>query len=522
MHEIFDVIIIGTGIAGLTTAINCAQQGLKTLVITKALEISDTNTNQAQGGIIAKPQDDTAELLAKDILEAGSRLNNLEVVNILAKEGPSLVHSFLIDEVKVDFSKTPQGNLDWTEEAAHSKRRILHSADATGEVIQKSLITYAQSLNIQIRTNTTAVDLISNNHHSTNFLERYNDREIFGIYALDNTTGIVQTLFAQATVLATGGLGNIYQYTTNPCEATGDGISMAHRVGADIINAEFIQFHPTSLYNKDIRRFLISESLRGEGARLVDRKGNPFMHKYSPQEELAPRDIVSRGIVLEMAEQGVDWLYLDLANYYKGSIPIKERFSKIYKTCLEGGLDITKDPIPITPAAHYFCGGVKVDTNGNTGIKRLYAVGETACTGLHGANRLASTSLLEGLLWGERCARAISLNHYELKQERLQTIPDWIYPKQLERFDSSLIYQDINLIKMTMWNHCGIIRTTKGLERAASDLNFHAHRIAKFYKEACLTKEIIELRNSVETAALVVQAAMHNPLSMGCHFRKQD
>lgn len=515
-----DVLIIGTGIAGLSAAITAKEAGLSVLVITKADEIQETNTNYAQGGIIAWQETDTPQKLADDIYRAGCYYNNKEAVSLLADEGPRLVFDFLIDKVHTQFSTNRDNTLDYTEEAAHSVRRILHAQDHTGDVIEASLIAYAQKLGIEIKTGWTAIDLITNNHHSTDCQEIYKEREVFGAYVLENSTGIVYTVFASAVILATGGVGNIYQFTTNPKEATGDGIAMAYRAGADIINAEFIQFHPTALYHKDIRRFLISESLRGEGARLINKKGERFMKKYSPMEELAPRDVVARAIFEEMGLLGTNYVYLDLANYYTGSVPIEERFNKIYTVCKEGGIDITKEPIPVTPAAHYFCGGVKVDKNGKTQLKRLYAVGEVSCTGLHGANRLASTSLLEGLLWGVRSAKHIAETIKPIAANRLKAIPDWKKPAHPEFFEPMVIYQDWNLIKVIMWYHAGIVRTKKGLERASSDLNYHAHRITKFYREAELTRDIIELRNGVETAQIVVSSAMHNTTSIGCHYRK--
>jgi len=320
-------------------------------------------------------------------------------------------------------------------------------------------------------------------------------------------------------ILATGGIGNLYQYTTNPLAATGDGISMAYRSGADIINCEYVQFHPTALFHKDIKRFLISESLRGEGAKLVDQNGYQFMEKYSTLKELSPRDIVSRAIYEEMNKQGREYLFLDIANYYTGDKRIEERFEQIYTTCLSGGIDITKSPIPIVPAAHYFCGGIKVDTNGRTSIKNLFAIGEVSCTGLHGANRLASTSLLEGLLWGRNTANYIINNFKEIDKKRFENIPEWKFPKNVVDFDTILIYQDWKFIKLTMWNYAGIIRTKRGLERAESDLNFYSHRIFKFYKEAKLTRDIIELRNGIITASIIVSHAIHNTKSLGCHYR---
>jgi len=515
-----DVLVIGAGIGGLSAAIRARQAGMHVLVITKAEEIWECNTHYAQGGIIAWNGNDNPELLARDIYEAGCHYNNKEAVTLLAREGPRLVFDFLIDTVGVPFSRGRDGDYDYTEEAAHSVRRILHAQDHTGDVIEEYLIAYALKIGVEIKTGWTAIDLITNNHHSTDCQEIYKTREVFGCYVLENTSGTVHTLFADAVVLATGGIGNIYQFTTNPKEATGDGIAMAYRAGADIINAEFVQFHPTALYHKDIRRFLISESLRGEGARLINKLGEPFMERYSPLGDLAPRDVVARAIFEEMARLGTSYVYLDLAHYYKGDIPIPERFKKIYTTCLEGGIDITREPIPVTPAAHYFCGGIKVDENGKTQLQRLYAVGEVSCTGVHGANRLASTSLLEGLLWGIRAAEHISKTHRPIAKKRLAAIPDWEKPASPEYFEPMVIYQDWNLIKSIMWYHAGIVRTKKSLERAMSDLNYHAHRIYKFYREAELTRDIIELRNGVETAQLVVRAAMHNKRSVGCHFRK--
>ncbi|TAH55599.1 MAG: L-aspartate oxidase [Treponema sp.] len=527
------VLVIGTGIAGLTAAITALERGLSVIVVTKEDRVEECATNYAQGGIIASKPGDSADALARDIMEAGCFYNNEDAVELFASGAPRLVFDILAGKAHVDFSKS-NTSYDYTGEAAHSTKRIVHFEDHTGDAIEAALAAYARSLGADIRTGHTAVDLITNNHHSADPRELYLPREVFGAYVLENATGCVHTIFADAVILACGGVGNVYQFTTNPPAATGDGIAMAWRAGADVINAEFVQFHPTALFHKDIKRFLISESLRGEGAVLVDRNGRAFMHTYTPQKELAPRDIVTRAIYEEMAEQGVDHLFLDIASHYKGEVPIKERFSRIYATCLSGGIDITREPIPIVPAAHYFCGGVKVDLSGRTSIRRLFAVGETACTGIHGANRLASTSLLEGLFWGKRAAEACSAASQEapasngacgaecaqpVSGERFDRILDWEKPANPERFEPSLMYQDWNMIKLTMWNHAGIVRTRKGLQRAEADLNYHEHRINRFYHEACLTRDIIELRNGVTAARLIVGAAMHNRKSIGCHFR---
>ncbi|MBP5449052.1 MAG: L-aspartate oxidase [Spirochaetales bacterium] len=520
MNQIYDTIVIGTGIAGLTAAINLKEAGQNVIVLTKNDKISECNTNYAQGGIIAYRPDDSAEALEKDIFYAGCYYNNQQAVKTLANEGPKLVFDFLINKIGIQFSTNDAGQLDYTEEAAHSQRRILHYQDHTGDKIESSLIAYAQKIGIVILPGHTAIDLITNNHHSTDNQELYKPREVMGVYALNNATGDVITFFASNVILATGGVGNLFQYTTNPASATGDGISMAYRAGADIINAEFVQFHPTALFHKDLKRFLISESLRGEGAKLLNHNGEQFMSKYSPLKELAPRDVVARAIYEEINTTGKEYVLLDLAHYYTGTKPIEERFYKIYHTCKEVGLDITKDPIPVVPAAHFFCGGIKVDNNGRASIKNLYAVGEVSCTGLHGANRLASDSLLEGMLWGKRAADDIIATGTHIPNERFDKIPDWKQPADSIEFDKLLIYQDWNAIKLTMWNYTGIVRTHTGLARASADLNYYYHRIIKFYKEAKLNRDIIELRNGIVTAQIIVSAAIHNDKSLGCHFIK--
>ncbi|MCK4795999.1 MAG: L-aspartate oxidase [Spirochaetes bacterium] len=523
MQEIFDVIIIGTGISGLSTAIYLKEAGLNVVLITKTDEINETNTNYAQGGIVAWKEEDSPEKLAEDIYKAGNFYNNNESVEIFANNAPELVFDFLINKIGIGFSKDSKGDLDYTEEAAHSSRRILHYDDHTGDKIEDALIKYTKKINIPIYNSFTAIDLITNNHHSIDHQELYKQREVMGVYVLNNKSEEVETFFANTVILATGGIGNLYQYTTNPPCSTGDGLSMAYRSGADIINAEFVQFHPTCLFHKDIKRFLISESLRGEGAKLLDHNGNEFMHKYSTQKELAPRDIVTRAIYQEMYKNSEEYMLLDLANHYKGDIPIKERFSRTYNTCFEGGIDITKNPIPIVPASHYFCGGIKVDLNGRTSIKNLYAIGEVSCTGLHGANRLASCSLLEGLLWAKKTAEDIITNKKEkIEKKRFDKIPDWQLPQYFEEFDSILINQDWQVIKLTMWNYAGIIRTPKGLERAKADLDYYAHRIFRFYKEAKLNRSIIELRNAIVSSQIIVNAAIHNTKSLGCHFIKEE
>ncbi len=522
MRYQYDAIIIGSGTAGLTAAIYLHKAGKKVLVLTKAQKIEESNSYYAQGGIIAAKEGDTPKKLADDILLAGNEINCIEAVKHFSNSGPQLVFDFLIDQAGIEFSKNEKGEIDYTEEAAHQVRRIVHYKDHTGEIIESGLVNYAKKLKIEIKTHTTAIDLITNNHHSKNLQEIYKAREVLGVYALNNKTGIVDAYFSNSVILATGGVGNLFTHSTNPAIATGDGIAMASRAGADIINSEFVQFHPTALFHRAIKRFLISESLRGEGARLIDHHGIKFMSEYHPMKDLAPRDVVARAIYDRMAQTGEEYMFLDLANYYTGKEAINERFSKIYNYLLQGGIDISKEPIPVVPAAHYFCGGIKVNEVGESSLKRLFAVGEVSCTGLHGSNRLASTSLLEAVLWGKNCAEFISSSVSDQIQSRFNSIPDWTIPAKSEAFDPLLIDQDMKAIQSTMWNYAGIIRTKKGLDRAKSDLNYYYHRIIKFYKEAELNPSMIELRNAAECSQLIVNAAIRNQTSTGCHYVRKE
>jgi len=324
--------------------------------------------------------------------------------------------------------------------------------------------------------------------------------------------------FTPSVVLASGGIGNLFLHTSNPECSTGDGIAMAYRTGAEIINAEYVQFHPTVLYHRDVKRFLITEALRGEGARLKNRRGEYFMEKYNPVlKDLAPRDEVARAIYKEMEDDG--FVLLDAAGIK--NLSLKERFPVIYDKCLSVGIDISKEPIPVVPAAHYFCGGIKVDLFGQTSIPGLYAVGETACTGVHGANRLASVSLLEGLYFGLRTGGKISGSGLKLSEGLINTIPEWLHPSDEEEFDPVLISHDLQNIQATMWNYSGIVRTKSRLLRAISDLNYLSHRIERFYRKAAITKGIIELRNAVLTSMLIAKAAYANSGSTGCHFMKE-
>jgi L-aspartate oxidase len=541
----YPALVIGTGIAGLTTAFVLASAGIKVLLVTKAADPKDCNTFWAQGGIIYQGENDTAAKLVDDIMRAGAGISNKEAVQFLATEGPRVVKELLLDQIHVPFSTTDEGELDLTQEGAHSVSRIIHAGDATGRAIEISILDRVKAEpNITIATEVTAIDLLTTHHHPTDIQVRYRlGNECVGAYLLDNKTNEVYTVFADFTVLATGGIGQVYLHTTNTRHAIGDGVVMAHRAGAKIMNAEYVQFHPTALADKKANHFLISEALRGEGARLRNHKGEYFMEKYSPTlKDLAPRDIVARAIVEEMTTNKEEYVFLDLANFYNGHQPIAERFPNIRKACMDIGVDIAKDPIPVVPAAHYFCGGVLVNEAGETTLNRLYAIGETSCSGVHGANRLASTSLLEGLTWGYYAAhsireklavgsssaspavhRALSsrpAGRGEVHNPMLTTIPDWQSAGSQNVEDPALILQDWTAIQNTMWNYVGIVRTSERLKRAVADMRQLGNRLTKFYHQAAITKPIVELFHGQQVAAIVASAAIRNPASRGAHFRR--
>ncbi len=514
---ITDVLIIGSGIAGLTAAYILGNENINTIVISKERKASETNTLYAQGGIVTLGPDDDPELLKKDIISAGAGISNPEAVDIVVNRGVKLVKEILIDKLNVPFSKDENGEYLYTKEGNHSCRRILFAKDETGKAIESTFAESVKKLkSVELLTGATAIDLITRHHHSTNPLSLYKEAEVMGAYVLLQKEKKVIRIFAKAVILASGGLGRIFLHTTNPPVARGDGYAMAYRAGANLINMEYVQFHPTSFYHRDADSFLISEAVRGEGAVLINRKGEAFMKNYSKQKDLAPRDVVTRAIYEEMLKNGDHYVLLDLSNI---KVDVKDRFPHIYETCKKYGVDISKEPIPVVPAAHYSCGGVKVDTRGRTTLKRLYAAGEVSCTGLHGANRLASTSLLEGLSWGYFAAEDI-LNSKEIigEEPAFNEIPPWKYPSKPEKIDPALIVQDWNLIRSTMWNYAGIIRTTRRLNRAKSDLEYLKHRIEKFYKSAEVVDSIIGLRNSVQTALLVIYSAYFNKISRGAHY----
>lgn len=516
-----DVLIMGCGIAGASAAIRLAQEHDRhVVVITRSPDAEESNTHYAQGGIVARGVDDTAELLAQDIQAAGGGLCLEKTVNILAEEGPGLVERLLIDEAGVQFDADGDGRLAFTREGGHSARRILHVGDATGHAIETALIAQLRKLpNVELLTDLTAVDLITSSHHDTSVPARYALNSCYGAFVLDRNKGVVNRILAQATILATGGLGSIFKHTTNPEGTRGDGLAMAYRAGARVTNAEFIQFHPTTLALSGANNFLISEAVRGEGAKLYSPDGRHFMDQYAPQwGDLAPRDIVARAIHHEMVAHGYPHVLLDLGECMDER-QIQDRFPTIYARCLEAGLDITREPIPVVPAAHYFCGGVQVDEWGRTTIENLYAVGEVSCTGVHGANRLASTSLLEGLVWGHRAAQhiAVSAKPQTLNAEH---IPPWEDVREDGAIDPALILHDRQTIQNTMWLYVGLTRSTSRLARAYHDLNHLWQVIDQFYRTTRLNDDLIGLHNMAQTARIVAHAAWRNRSSCGVHYRE--
>jgi L-aspartate oxidase len=515
-----DLLIIGCGVAGGTVALRLADAGIPVILVTRAADPNDSNTRWAQGGIIYKGQQDTPDLLVADILRAGAGHSSHAAASILAEEGPGLVENILLDRVGVEFDRFPSGELSLALEGGHSVPRIIHAADATGKAIHEALVKALQvHPNVTLLEGHTAIDLLTPAHHSLNRLDIYAPLRCVGAYLYDQASEQVKRCVARHTVLATGGLGQIFLRTTNPAGARGDGVAIAYRAGARVINMEFVQFHPTTFSYPNAPHFLITEAVRGEGGRLVHATGEPFMHKYdSTWKDLAPRDVVARSIYHEMLVRDVPNVYLDLCSY----IPehrIREHFPTIYAECLKYGIDITTDLVPVVPGAHYACGGVWVDAWGQTTFGGLYAVGEVACTGLHGANRLASTSLLEGLVWGDRLAKYVRTHFDDIPRFASERIPPW-QDASLGPPDPALIQQDMTVIKHLMWNYVGLIRTTPRLERALRELRHLETEIERFYRATALTDGVIGLRNAVRTGVIVAMAAWANKTSLGCHYRE--
>ncbi len=507
-----DCVVLGAGLAGSAYALHAARAGLAVELLSLADPLQ-ANSDWAQGGIIYDTNPDPT-LLARDIMEASDGLANPAAIDQLAREGPGAVRELLLDELHVGFDRDAAGELHLTREGGHHARRIIHTKDATGHAI---LAAVAQRVDttagITRRAGFVAVDLLTLSHNSTESRDRYEPLTCFGCFALDTASGEVVAFVARKTVLATGGLGGIFQHTTNQPGSVGHGVAMAYRVGARLIDLEYVQFHPTVFFKKGAQPFLITEALRGEGAVLVDAHGRHFMDAVHPLRSLAPRDIVARAIQRHLAETGDACAYLDLSALQPDFI--RDRFPSIHERCLANGVDITREPIPVVPAAHFSCGGVHTDLAGRTNVRHLNAIGETACTGLHGANRLASTSLLECLVAGRAAARADAAELRRAPWNPPEPRP-WRSPDRVP--DPLLIRQDLQQIRQTMWNYAGIVRSARRLARARRILLELREDIQAFYRDCRPTRELIELRNAVQTALLVVHAAALNPESRGCHF----
>jgi L-aspartate oxidase len=515
-----DVLIIGSGIAGATAALRLAEDTQRKItIITRAPEAKESKSNYAQGGIVGRGKEDSADLLMEDVLRAGDGLCYGPAVEILAEEGPRVVREVLMEKAGVPFDRDESGALEYGLEGAHSKRRILHVGDMAGRAIMDGLIRQILGQpNIELLLDHTAVDLITFPHHALDPVAAYEPVACHGAYVYDQSNERIIPLLAGRTILATGGLGQIFLNTSNPSGARGDGLAMAHRAGARMANAEYIQFHPTALHMPGVTKFLISEAVRGEGGVLLTPDGDAFMERYDPEwKDLAPRDVVARAIYWEMLENGYSHVLLDISSKMPPGA-IRDRFPGIHARCLELGVDISQRPIPVVPAAHYFCGGVLVDTWGQSSIPGLYAVGEVSCTGVHGANRLASTSLLEGLVWGDRAARHIQERAIESALPE-DSVPGWDDSNLVYEADPNLVRGDMQTIRNIMWHYVGLVRSEHRLSRARREIGNLWSEIDAFYRKARLNDGLIGLRNAAQAALIVTRAARMNPRSRGCHFR---
>ncbi len=517
------VLIIGSGIAGCSAALTLADSGVDVLLISSGKDLGGGNSELAQGGIIYKStQADDATHLEADILDAGHKYNYTKAVKNLCSEGPKTIEYLLMQRVKVPFDTNADGSWNLTREGGHSHSRILHTADYTGASIMQTLIAAVREHpRITCLLQCHAIDLLTSRHHARRSEYRYKvENRCAGAYVYNGELKQVQTLLAPWTILASGGLGSIFLHSTNASSCVGSAVSMAHRAQVALSNVEFMQFHPTALYNKRHKQCqLITEAMRGEGARLLDDKGEPFMHKYDARNELAPRDIVSQAMVNEMLSTGAPCLYLDASSIEHN---LETRFPTIFHSCAEIGVDIRKDHIPVVPAAHYFCGGILTDLHGRTELSGLYAIGECACTGVHGANRLASTSLLEAITWGHAAGKDIAArtrDEASVSGDLCAAIPDWEHIGRDNNDDPALVAQDWANVRHTMWNYVGITRTTARLRRAFQDLRELSRHIHDFYKHTHITPELIQLFHGAHTAYVITQAALRNRKSIGCHYR---
>jgi len=513
MKKKVDFLVIGSGLAGLSYALKVAEHG-KVCVLTKT-RIEETNTQYAQGGIAAVTNEpDSYEKHIEDTLIAGDGLCNETVVREVVKNAPAQIEELI--RWGASFDRKSNGDFDLAREGGHSEKRILHHKDNTGFEIQRTLSDQVRNhKNIETLEDHFGVDLITQHHLGKLVKRHYNDIRCFGAYVLDLKTDRVITILAKNTMIASGGVGNLYHTTTNPPIATGDGIAMVYRAKGIVENMEFVQFHPTSLFKPGERpSFLISEALRGFGAILKTNDGKEFMQKYDKRKSLAPRDIVARAIDNEMKYRGDEFVHLDATHLDPEEL--KSHFPNIYQKCLETGIDITRDHVPVVPAAHYMCGGIKVDLEGKTWIKNLYAAGEVASTGLHGANRLASNSLLEAIVISDRAARASVMEMGEIDFN--DKIPDWDIEGTTHPEEMVLITQNYKEMQQIMSNYVGIVRSDLRLNRALVRLEIIYRETEELYKKSTLSKKLCELRNMINTAYLIIKMAQERKESRGLHY----
>jgi len=506
----YDVLIIGSGAAGLSLALRLPEKA--SVAVVSKRELAEGNTLYAQGGISAVLDErDSIESHVQDTLTAGAGLCDEEVVQLVVQRGPDNVRWLLGQGV--EFTRNPPtgtAGYHLTREGGHSHRRVIHAADATGREVEITLEDRARRrANIDVLEHHIAVDLVTSAK-----LSRGGPRRCVGAYLLDLKSDLVRSIAARFVVLATGGSSKVYLYTSNPDVATGDGIAMAWRIGCRIANMEFIQFHPTCLYHSKAKSFLISEAVRGEGGRLLLPDGTRFMPAFDKRAELAPRDIVARAIDHEMKRLGVECVYLDIS--HKESDFVKEHFPTIFQRCLDLGIDITKEPIPVVPAAHYTSGGVVTDRSAQTDLSGLYAVGETAYTGLHGANRMASNSLLECLVFSERAANDIA--DRVAQTPAVNTLPPWDESRVTDSDEEVVVSHNWDELRRFMWDYVGIVRSNKRLERANRRLNLLRHEITEYYSNFRISNDLLELRNLVDVADLIIQSAQRRRESRGLHY----
>ncbi|MBF0586728.1 L-aspartate oxidase [Prosthecochloris sp. N3] len=503
-----DILVIGSGIGGLYFALNMADHATVTIITKK--ESSTSNTNWAQGGIAATiDENDSPDYHVQDTLDAGAGLCNQAMVELMVNEGPRHIRQLI--DYGVHFTMADNEHLDLGREGGHSHKRIVHAKDLTGQEVEHALLEKINSHpNIELLEHHFAIELLTEHHLHI----KTNDINCYGAYALDTRNRQLKKILSRVTMLASGGLGHVYPHTTNPDIATGDGVAMAYRAGAMIANMEFIQFHPTSLYHPKAKSFLISEALRGFGGVLKLRNGKAFMQKYDKRENLAPRDIVARAIDSEMKKTGDECVFLDVTHL--DADKTIQHFPNIYETCLEFGIDITKEMIPVVPAAHYSCGGIKTDDNGRTSINRLYACGETSCTGVHGANRLASNSLLEALVFAYRSSQDIKSILHGLHNNR--PFPDWDDTGTVNPEEWILVSHNKKEAQQVMNDYVGIVRSDLRLQRAKRRIEFLKEETEAYYKKTRITSQILELRNIIKVASLIIDSAIQRRESRGLHY----